>query len=106
MFINAPIGALNNMNTIMMLNICRELPVMYIPIAFIGSCLAGASANSHAFLSLRVSISSCEGGLRGVMAFLPPLDRLTCVEDVKPGGSANAPAFGFDGGVELRSSTH
>lgn len=26
--------------------------------------------------------------------------------DEKPGGSANVPAFGLDGGVELRSSTH
>jgi len=57
------IGVLNNMNTIMMLKICNELPVMYIPIAFIGSCLAGPMAISHAFFIFSVSISSVEGAL-------------------------------------------
>lgn len=59
-------GPLNSMNTIMMLKICSELPDMYIPIAFMGSCLAGARAISHAFLSFSVSICAGVGGLRGV----------------------------------------
>jgi len=45
------------MNTIMMLKICRLLPDMYIMIAFIGRAFAGASASSHAFLSLSVSVA-------------------------------------------------
>ena len=49
----------------MMLKICSELPDMYIMIAFMGSCLAGARAISHDFLSLRVSVSSVVGALRG-----------------------------------------
>ena len=53
------------MKTIMILNICSELPDMYIMIAFMGSCLAGASASSHDFLSFRVSVSSVVGALRG-----------------------------------------
>lgn len=62
-------GALNSMKTIMMEKICSELPVIYMPKAFIGSCLAGAMASSHAFLSLSLSISSGVGGLRaGVVA--------------------------------------
>ena len=42
----------------MILNICKELPDMYIMIAFIGSALAGARASSHDFLIFRVSVSS------------------------------------------------
>ena len=53
------------MNTIMMLKIWSELPDMYIMMAFIGSCLAGARAISQDFLSLRVSVSSGVGALRG-----------------------------------------
>lgn len=37
---------------------------MYIMIAFMGSALAGASASSHDFLILRVSVSSVVGALR------------------------------------------
>ena len=48
----------------MMLKIWRELPDMYIIIAVMGSCFTGAKATSQAFLSLRVSISSVEGGAR------------------------------------------
>jgi len=33
-------------------------------IAVIGSCFTGASATSHAFLSLRTSVSAAVGGLR------------------------------------------
>ena len=58
-------GFLNNMNTIMMLNIWRLLPDMYIIIAFMGRALAGARASSQDFLSLRVSVSSVVGGFRG-----------------------------------------
>ena len=72
----AVMGVLNNINTIIMLKICSELPVMYIPNAFIGSCFAGASAISHAFLSFNVSISSAVGALRGVLFEL--LDRESC----------------------------
>ena len=64
MFRTAWMGPLNSIKTIMMLKICKLLPVMYIPIAFIGNCLAGAMASSHAFFNLSVSISSCEGCLR------------------------------------------
>jgi hypothetical protein len=52
------------MNTIMMLKICKELPDMYIIIAFMGNAFAGPSAISHAFLSFKVSISEGEGGFR------------------------------------------
>lgn len=54
------------MKTIMMLKICSELPDIYIMMAFMGSCLAGARASSHDFLSFSVSVSSVVGGLRGV----------------------------------------
>jgi hypothetical protein len=37
---------------------------MYIMIAVMGSCLTGARATSHAFLSLRTSISSLVGWAR------------------------------------------
>jgi hypothetical protein len=79
------------------------------PMAFMGSCLAGAIATSHAFLSFNVSISSGEGLVRGVTAL--PLPPLGCwfwraVVDVKPGGSARAPLRDLLGGVELRSRTH
>ena len=47
-----------------MLKICKELPDMYIIIAFIGRALAGARASSHDFLSLRVSVSAVVGGFR------------------------------------------
>lgn len=57
-------GVLNNIKTIIMLNICNELPDMYIMMAFIGSALAGASATSHAFFIFSVSISSGEEGFR------------------------------------------
>ena len=57
------------MKTIMMLNICSELPDMYIMIAFIGRALAGAKASSQDFFSLSVSVSAVVGGLRaGVLA--------------------------------------
>lgn len=52
------------MKTIIILKICRELPDMYIMIAFMGSCFAGARATSHDFLTLRMSVSSGVGGLR------------------------------------------
>lgn len=58
-------GFLNNIKTIMILKICSELPDMYIMIAFMGSCLAGARASSHDFLSFSVSVSSVVGALRG-----------------------------------------
>lgn len=50
-------GALKSMKTIMMLKICRLLPDIYIMMAFIGICLDGANAISHAFLSFKVSVS-------------------------------------------------
>lgn len=39
---------------------------MYIMIAVMGSCLTGARATSHAFLSFKVSISAVVGGARTV----------------------------------------
>lgn len=99
------------------MNICNEFPDIYIMIAVIGSCLTGARATSHAFLSLRVSISSVVGGARTVgldtafweedcMVFLCPCctGRALLVE-VKPGGSG-IPLDFFAGGGELRSRTH
>ena len=52
------------MKTIMMLKIWRELPDMYIMIAFIGSALAGARASSHDFFILSVSVSSEVGAFK------------------------------------------
>ena len=52
------------MKTIIMLNICKVFPDIYIIIAFIGRALAGARASSHDFFSLSVSVSSVVGGLR------------------------------------------
>ena len=49
----------------MILKICRVLPDMYIMIAFMGSCLAGARAISQDFFNLSLSVSSAEGALRG-----------------------------------------
>lgn len=70
MFIMAVMGVLNSIAVIMSEKICSELPAMYIPIALIGSCFAGAIATSHAFLSFRESVSACVGGLRaGVLEF-------------------------------------
>jgi hypothetical protein len=95
------------MNTIMMEKICNELPVMYMPIAFIGSCLAGPIASSHAFLTFSVSVSSGVGALvtgEEELAFERDLD---VVVAVKPGGSGNVDGFerlGFGGFV--RRSTH
>ena len=57
-------GFLNSMKTIIMLNICSELPDMYIMIAFIGKALAGARASSQDFFSLSVSVSAVVGGRR------------------------------------------
>jgi hypothetical protein len=65
--IRACIGVLKSMKTIITLKICRELPDMYIMMAFTGSCLAGAIATSHAFFNLSVSVSSVvAGGREGV----------------------------------------
>jgi hypothetical protein len=44
--------------------ICKELPDMYIMIACIGICFAGASAISQAFFNFKVFISSSVGGFR------------------------------------------
>lgn len=63
--INACSGFLNNMKTIMMEKIWSELPDMYIMIAFMGSCFAGARATSQDFLTFRMSVSSGVGGLCG-----------------------------------------
>jgi hypothetical protein len=57
-------GGLLTIQTIMMENICNELPDMYAIIACIGNCLAGASAISHDFFNFNVSVSSSVGGLR------------------------------------------
>ena len=62
-------GFLNAIVTIIILNIWSELPDMYIMMAVIGSCLTGASATSHAFFSLSVSVSSVVGAAR-VVVFL------------------------------------
>lgn len=50
-------GPLNSMKTIMMLKICRLFPDMYIIMPFMGSCLAGARAISHDFLTFKASVS-------------------------------------------------
>ena len=57
-------GFLNSIKTIMMLKICSVLPDMYIMIAFMGICLAGARAISQDFLSFSTSVSSVVGGVR------------------------------------------
>lgn len=64
MFMMEVRGPLNSWNTMKMLKICSELPVIHMPTAFMGNCFAGAMASSQAFLSLSVSISSGVGGLR------------------------------------------
>lgn len=48
----------------MMLKIWRELPDMYIMIAFMGSAFAGARASSQDFFILSVSVSSGVGAFR------------------------------------------
>lgn len=45
--------------------IWSELPDMYIMMAFMGSCFAGARATSQDFLTFRMSVSSGVGGLCG-----------------------------------------
>jgi len=94
------------MPTIMILKICKEFPDMYIMIAVIGNCFTGAKATSHAFLSLRVSISAVVGGARtatlvDVCCFLLP-----DAAAVNPGGSGMPEDLGFETGGELRSMTH
>lgn len=51
-------GPLKSMPTIIILKICKLLPDMYIMIAFMGICLDGAMAISHAFFSFKASVSS------------------------------------------------
>ena len=60
------IGFMNSIYTIIMLNIWRLLPDMYIMMAFIGICFAGARATSQAFFNFSVSVSSGVGGLRAL----------------------------------------
>jgi hypothetical protein len=57
-------GFLNSIITIMILKIWRELPDMYIIIAFMGMDFAGAKATSQAFFSLRRAVSCGVGGMR------------------------------------------
>jgi hypothetical protein len=59
-------GFLKSVKTMKMEKIWSELPVMYMPIAFMGSCFAGAMASSQAFFSLSLSRSAGEGALRVV----------------------------------------
>lgn len=103
-----------------MLNICRELPDIYIMIAVIGNCLTGASATSHAFLSFSVSISVAVRGARTAVfeepccfwsqvstAQVKDARYITLLTvDVNPGGSGIPVDFGFAAGGELRSMTH
>lgn len=70
-------GFLNAMPTIMIENICRELPDMYIMMPVIGSCLRGAMATSHAFLTKSVFVSASDGGVRKVI-LVDDLDWLEC----------------------------
>lgn len=105
-FSKAVIGVLNSINTIMMLKICSELPVMYMPKAFIGRDFAGAIAISQAFFSFNVSISSGLGGLRAAVEVVLLDDLVVLVEEVKPGGSGMA-VLGFGvGGAVVRSRSH
>lgn len=55
-------GFMNSIAVIMILKICRELPDMYIMIAFMGIVFAGAIAISQAFLRKRSSVSTGVGG--------------------------------------------
>ena len=55
-------GFLNNMKTIIMLNICSVLPDMYIMIAFMGKALAGARASSQDFFSFSGGVAAVGGG--------------------------------------------
>ena len=78
---------------------------MYAIIACIGSCFAGPRAISQHFFSLRLSISSCDGGLRAEMADFCFPD--TALADVYPGGSGKLDAFLVRGGTpSCRASTH
>lgn len=101
-------GVLKSVKTIKMEKIWRVEPVMYIPIAFMGSCFAGAMAISHAFFNFRVSVSSVVGGLRteACGAFLDCERCFALSAAVKPGGSGIEEALGLAEGALLRSSTH
>jgi len=66
---------------------------MYIMIAVMGSCLTGARATSHAFFTLRVSVSSVVGGAR--TAILEEVCFLFPEVAVNPGGSGIPADFGF-----------
>lgn len=94
----------------MMLNICKLLPVIYIPIAFIGNCFAGAIASSHAFLSFNWSISSVVGAFRADLSAAScfPFDPDLVIEvgAVYPGGSGKEEFFDRVGAVEFKSRTH
>ena len=96
------------MKTIMIEKICNELPVMYMPMAFIGSCLAGPIASSHAFLTFNVSVSSVVGAfVTDEEGFAFEERDLVVIVAVKPGGSATVPALGRLGfGGLVRRSTH
>lgn len=89
---------MNNIKTIIILKTCRELPDMYIMIAFIGSCFAGARATSHDFLILRMSVSSGVGGFR--VCCFDSAARFPVTAEEKPGGSCIEEAildFGLGG---------
>lgn len=60
-------GFMNSIAVIMILKICRELPDMYIMIAFMGMVFAGAMAISHAFLRKRSSVSTGVGAGWGLL---------------------------------------
>lgn len=93
------------MKTIMILKIWRLFPDIYIIIAFIGICLDGARAISHAFFTFSVSVST---GLDAAVdtdccvRFFPPNLLL-----VKPGGSGmlDTAFVGFGAG-EFKATTH
>ena len=85
--------------------ICSELPDMYIIMACIGICFAGASAISHAFFNFNVFISSSVGGFRVCVDAWAFLDSVREAE--KPGGSGIEDAFlVLGGGPSLSCTAH
>jgi len=80
-FAKAFAGFVKSITVIMIEKICRVLPDMYIIIALIGSCFAGARAISQAFLIFKSSVSAAVGGLIGFRAFYTQNDDEHIIEE-------------------------
>ena len=102
-FFTRTLSSTHSIKTIIIEKICNEFPDMYIMIACIGICFAGARAISHAFFNFNVFISIPVGGFR-----VDACDFFDTVRDAeKPGGSGMEEAFlGLGRGPSFSCTAH